>query len=371
MKYKVGDKVRVRQWDDMLEEFGEYITSTSIDIQRCLFTKEMREYCGEIVTIKEIKGGNSYYIIKEDNEAWYWVDEMFEEICSESNDSIYAEGTMLKVIKTGYGCYGAEGKIGIVTSKLSTRGLVSSRKGFNISVSPDEIWRINVDATVKTVKLKLISPNPKYNDMLDTFTKIPKGEIKITAEETEEMMKENKTVEAKKEVHPKDEDHLKRVEKIQKKIDYYKREFGFEKIEEVVPEKILNIKIKEGVATIFGYEGKIVCDERDKFSMEYALYLALAKCDYGKKYTTEGIEKKAGELKFERCYVNKVEKAKKLLAAMEELEKENAEYEALLEARRQKRWERKQRQMDRRAEKKRLQEEKEREEKFRFRRKHI
>ena len=107
-----------------------------------------------------------------------------------------------------------------------------------------------------------------------------------------------------------------------------------------------------------------MCDERDKFSMEYALYLALAKCDYGKKYTTEGIEKKAGELKFERCYVNKVEKAKKLLAAMEELKKENAEYEALLEARRQKRWERKQRQMDRRAEKKRLQEEKELEEKI-------
>lgn len=98
--------------------------------------------------------------------------------------------------------------------------------------------------------------------------------------------------------------------------------------------------------------------------MEYALYLALAKCDYGKKYTSEGIEKKAGELKFERCYVDKVEKAKKLLAAMKELEKENAEYEALLEARRQKRWERKQRQMDRRAEKKRLQEEKEREEKI-------
>ena len=199
-------------------------------------------------------------------------------------------------------------------------------------------------------------------NVLEDEFKIAAGMIERM--ETKEMMKETKTVEAKKVAHPKDEDHLKRVEKIQKKIDYYKRESGFEKIEEVVPGKILNIKIKEGVTTIFGYEGKIVCDERDKFSMEYALYLALAKCDYGKKYTSEGIEKKAGELKFERCYVNKVEKAKKLLAAMGELEKENAEYEALLEARRQKRWERKQRQMDRRAEKKRLQEEKEREEKI-------
>ena len=49
---------------------------------------------------------------------------------------------------------------------------------------------------------------------------------------------------------------------------------------------------------------------------------------------------------------------------MKDLEKENAEYEALLEARRQKRWERKQKQIDRRAEKKRIQEEKEREEKI-------
>ena len=354
MKYKVGDKVRVRQWDDMVEEFGE--SFGTIDTPCFLFLGSMKKYCGEVVTIEEVNLCS--YNIKEGSNKEFWTDEMFEDVCSESNDSMYPEGTMLIIIKTKYGCYGAEGKTGIVTSKISTRGLASWRKGFNILVNPNEIWRINVDATVKTVKLMPISPNPKYNDMLDTFTKIPKGEIKITAEETEEMMKENKTV------HPKDEDHLKRVEKIQKRIDYYKRESGFEKIEEVVPEKILNIKIKEGVSTIFGYEGKIVCDERDKFSMEYALYFALAKCDYGKKYTTEGIEKKAGELKFERCYVNKVEKAKKLLAAMEELKKENAEYEALLEARRQKRWERKQRQMDRRAEKKRLQEEKELEEKI-------
>lgn len=265
MKYKVGDKVRVRQWDDMAKEYG-FINSVKrdIDIPGCTFVNSMKKFCGSVVTISNIVSDNSIYLIKEDDQNWYWTDDMFE--------NVY------------YSC---------------------------------EMVKKNIETEIE-----------------------------------------------KKKKHPKDEDHLKRVEKIQKKIDYYKRESGFEKIEEVVPEKILNIKIKEGVATIFGYEGKIVCDERDKFSMEYALYLALAKCDYGKKYTSEGIEKKAGELKFERCYVDKVEKAKKLLAAMKELEKENAEYEALLEARRQKRWERKQRQMDRRAEKKRIQEEKEREEKI-------
>ena len=244
MKYKVGDKVRVRQWDDMANEFGLH-GRKDIDIPNCTFVKEMRKYCGSVVTIYKLTCRDTRYFIEEDDCGFFWTDDMFENVYYSCADNI-------------------------------TKGLQN--------------------AYVKVFE-SILPKYPKHNDMLDTFTKIPKGEIKITAEEAKEMMKENKTVELKKEVHPKDEDHLKRVEKIQKKIDYYKRESGFEKIEEVVPEKILNIKIKEGVATIFGYEGKIVCDERDKFSMEYALYLALAKCDYGKKYTSEGIEKKAEAMK--------------------------------------------------------------------------
>lgn len=320
MKYKVGDKVRVRQWDDMVKEFGFFDDfKKDIDIPGCTFVNNMKKFCGRVVTISSstISCGNNIYSIKEDDQVWYWTDDMFEPYkvkIAYQADFIDKE-TFSKMVE--------------MAEQLEKQPIIFATKS-------------NIEGCKLSTELM--------------------GKI---AEETREMVKKNIETEIeKKKKHPKDEDHLKRVEKIQKKIDYYKRESGFEKIEEVVPEKILNIKIKEGVATIFGYEGKIVCDERDKFSMEYALYLALAKCDYGKKYTSEGIEKKAGELKFERCYVDKVEKAKKLLAAMEELKKENAEYEALLEARRQKRWERKQRQMDRRAEKKRLQEEKEREEKI-------
>ncbi len=303
MKYKVGDKVRVRQWDDMVEEFGE--SAGSIDTPACSFEEDMRLYCGTIVTIKEVKDDESYYI-EEDNEDWFWTDDMFE--------NMY------------YSC-------------------------------ADKITKDLQEAYDKVFK-SILPKYPKHNDMLDIFTKIPKGEIKITAEETKEMVKKNIETEIeKKKVHPKDEDHLKRVEKIQKKIDYYKRESGFEKIEEVVPEKVLKV-------TFNGRTCKLVCDSRDVFSLEKALYIAIAKRYWTDTCTSEGIEKKAEEIKLEKCYVNKVEKAKKLLAAMKDLEKENAEYEALLEARRQKRWERKQKQMDRRAEKKRIQEEKEREEKI-------
>ena len=303
MKYKVGDKVRVRQWDDMVKEFGELFS----DIDRCLFKNEMKKYCGTVVTIEKVVNEYERYLIEEDYKNWYWTDDMFEPY---------------KV---------------------------------TLARQADFIDKEAYSKLIKQLEKQPIIFAPKSS--IDGF-KVSTGLINNIAKETREMVKKNIETEIeKKKVHPKDEDHLKRVEKIQNKIDYYKRESGFEKIEEVVPEKVLKV-------TFNGRTCKLVCDSRDVFSLEKALYIAIAKRYWTDTCTSEGIEKKAEEIKLEKCYVNKVEKAKKLLAAMKDLEKENAEYEALLEARRQKRWERKQRQMDRRAEKKKAQEEKEREEKI-------
>lgn len=308
MKYKVGDKVRVRQWDDMVEEFGFFDnTGRDIGIPGCTFVNNMKKFCNSVVTISDIVRGNSRYLVEEDDIDYYWIDEMFEPY---------------KV---------------------------------KISHQADFIDKEVYSKLIKQLEKQPIIFTPKSS--IDEF-KVSTGLINNIAKETREMVKKNIETEIKKkEVHPKDEDHLKRVEKIQKKIDYYKRESGFEKIEEVVPKRVVKV-------TYYRKEYKMVCDPRDTFSMEKVLYLALAKHVYGWEYTSEGIEQIADELKYKRDYVKKVEQAMKLLAAMEELEKENAEYEALLEARRQKRWERKQRQMDRRAEKKKAQEEKEREEKI-------
>ena len=306
MKYKVGDKVRVRQWDDMAKEFGE--SAGSIDTPACSFEENMRLYCGTIVTIKEVKNDELYYI-EEDNEDWYWTDEMFEPY----KVRIPSQTDFIDINKEAY------------------------------------------DKLIKQLEKQPIIFAPQSS--IDGC-KVATGLIENIAKETREMVKKNIETEIKKKkVHPKDEDHLKRVKKIQKKINYYKRESGFEEIKEIVPEKVLEV-------TFNGRTCKLVCDSRDVFSLEKALYIAIAKRYWTDTYTSEGIEKKAEEIKLEKYYVNKVEKAKKLLAAMKDLEKENAEYEALLEARRQKRWERKQKQMDRRAEKKKAQEEKEREEKI-------
>lgn len=52
--FHVGDIVRVRQWDDMVKEFGlcEY-NHSSIDVPYS-FVKGMRKYCGKEFEIKRI-----------------------------------------------------------------------------------------------------------------------------------------------------------------------------------------------------------------------------------------------------------------------------------------------------------------------------
>ena len=76
MRYKEGDKVRVRQWEAMLR--GNKLVCNSISFLGTPFTfpKTNRKFCGQIVTIKEV--WNNYYYIEEDDGQYCWTDEMFE-----------------------------------------------------------------------------------------------------------------------------------------------------------------------------------------------------------------------------------------------------------------------------------------------------
>ena len=80
MKYKVGDKVRVRQWDDMAKEFGyDNLEKTCINTRNAGFVRGMEEYCGKVVTIETVHSLLKTYIIEED--CYYdWADDMFESI---------------------------------------------------------------------------------------------------------------------------------------------------------------------------------------------------------------------------------------------------------------------------------------------------
>lgn len=63
-KYKVGDKVRIKNFDWFRNEGANMVVTY------------MTKYYGEVVTIKSINNG--FYRIKEDGGQYCWIDEMFE-----------------------------------------------------------------------------------------------------------------------------------------------------------------------------------------------------------------------------------------------------------------------------------------------------
>lgn len=73
MKYKAGDKVRVRE--DLSKEkcYGG-----------CCVDSMMEQFAGEMVTISHEYGRINRYKIEEDNMRWCWTDEMFEPLEDEN-----------------------------------------------------------------------------------------------------------------------------------------------------------------------------------------------------------------------------------------------------------------------------------------------
>ena len=74
MKYKVGDKVRVRE--DL---------STDKRYDGCNVTPSMTVFLGKTVTIHKVREAINRYEIEEDYEKWNWTDGMFEPLESENS----------------------------------------------------------------------------------------------------------------------------------------------------------------------------------------------------------------------------------------------------------------------------------------------
>lgn len=81
LKYKVGDKVRIKSLDwynTSKNKYGvvELIGSNGWGFK---FLEEMSAFCGEVMTISNIgRSDCGYYDIKEDNGVYFWTDEMIE-----------------------------------------------------------------------------------------------------------------------------------------------------------------------------------------------------------------------------------------------------------------------------------------------------
>lgn len=66
-RFKVGDKVRVREWDDMLKQYGGNDHTISC---ACIFVDCMKTLCGKVFAVTEVKTDYSYRL---DGEAWSWA----------------------------------------------------------------------------------------------------------------------------------------------------------------------------------------------------------------------------------------------------------------------------------------------------------
>ena len=76
MKYKVGDKVRIKSLE-WYNERKNWLGNVAHDDFYNTFVSSMSSYCGMTANITEVEG--SHYILDVDNGDWWWQDFMFEE----------------------------------------------------------------------------------------------------------------------------------------------------------------------------------------------------------------------------------------------------------------------------------------------------
>lgn len=87
MRYKVGDKVKVRS--DLKE---------NISYGGQIFVRDMAVHCGKNVEISKVY--DDAYCIKESDREWFWTDEMFEPVEEEltAEEAIKIQGEMCRSI---------------------------------------------------------------------------------------------------------------------------------------------------------------------------------------------------------------------------------------------------------------------------------
>lgn len=93
MKYKVGDKVRVKslEWyNENKDEFGD------VKIPNNVFVPDMSRFCGQECTIchvlEDASRNKTYYGLKEDVSGFSWTNYMFEEIVEEKTTQLLISG---------------------------------------------------------------------------------------------------------------------------------------------------------------------------------------------------------------------------------------------------------------------------------------
>lgn len=94
--FAVGDRVRIRDWDDMASEFG--VDEDGEIPCKYIFTPAMRDFCGQEYTISTTRnnpdGTQKLYFedAEDDEDDFVWSSDMCEHILSSPNVSVESIG---------------------------------------------------------------------------------------------------------------------------------------------------------------------------------------------------------------------------------------------------------------------------------------
>lgn len=105
-KFKVGDKVLIRDWDAMVKEFG--LDSDGDIRSKCPFVTSMSKFCNQIITIGRITIEGYYHMVEDCNSYNFSSDTIVGKVVKESEKPVDEFKPYLEENGTNYGIIGEE-----------------------------------------------------------------------------------------------------------------------------------------------------------------------------------------------------------------------------------------------------------------------
>lgn len=171
MKYKVGDKVRVRRDLQISTYYGAYT-----------FVSGMNDYKGSVVTISKVY--STYYCITEDIRTWMWTDEMFDGLVGEeltAEEAIKIQAEMCRSVSNCVNCPIYKEKGGYSCESF---------KAENPEKVVEIIKQWKKDHEKKEIKTEIVDLIKVMKEVCDDETCIYAYEIDISKENVDDKMDE-------------------------------------------------------------------------------------------------------------------------------------------------------------------------------------
>ncbi len=146
-EFKVGDRVKIREWDDMAKEFGVDKFSGNIRRSYVYFIKEMKHLCGRTGIVTDILGleVRLNFDDKSGDTNWHYSTDMIEPLFS--NEKITIERYGNKVVakwgkRTGVAKCNPEDKFDFATGALLAFDRLFNSENLTRKIIDDAIDRV-------------------------------------------------------------------------------------------------------------------------------------------------------------------------------------------------------------------------------------